>query len=895
MNTKSPTRMARWLATVAAIAILGSAVAAGAVAGTGGSDSTPSRIDATVADGSNSADAGRLLDGVTGPTDATSWRNALNPWRQTSYPMSATIDLGADHRDLSLRYFGGQIPSPTAAELTIETAPGDSPGSFSAAASATAPRYDRWSSEISVGDRVARYIRVSFNSLSQRFNLAEIEVFGTPVDGGSTGGPVTTGLGTQIDGVIATDGDNSANAARLVDRAEPTGTGDDSSWTNPSPWRDDSYPMTAVFDLGEGRDLTGLAYFVGNLVQGSNSVSFETSATDSGGDFKPLTTIDSGHRWNDWREVRIDASSVRRVRIRFDERTDRFNISEVRFFTGGTTPTTTGSTTTTSVTGPTTVPTSRPTTGPTTVPTTGPTTVPTSQPTTGPTTVPTTGPTTGETTTTTGAPVVPVGDQPQSAPPGPDVVRSFGFGSWPNDHLTPSCRDLHDSYWTRGPNAGASVDPNHPENRAYHTWHPALATNPATGERCDIGHEHGLDPRLAPAELFERSGGWPAFGYVAETLAGARHEDHVGHKVTVARFRASIGNGAGSEPLYDAGFECDWLSKIHQGSSTLDAFANHLHEYFLTLRCMDGLNADGVVDNTVVGTDFSIKVMYTYGKPNEFAEDGCARDDPATPQNETIFPADIVIGPEGQHVHPAQRTDPLGNDKPNNRGFTCSSGVIWKDVSEIQSVDLWTQLIKVERNDGNAALTVQPYYIVKNPARIVEAYDAAAGEKPTNVVRTISLCYDDAGNRLNRGFCDGAPDTEPDWRSPLSPFNGTLRALNFKSSHVQNANGPAEFCTDPFGFAVQDPAPCERGNILQKAGQFDNHWNDGRYRFGGNQGNIQGSIWAEDPKGNRFEATPADGGSYTPNGIGFEFIIDNRDPDDDHDGIPDGANVRAQN
>ncbi len=680
---------------------LAATTAAGLGADTDGDQINLSPND--VADGSNSADAARLLDGETGTIDGVSWGNASNPWTDASYPMTATIDLGSQTEITAIRYYGGEIPSPADAELRIEGSATGTAGSFTPLATATSPAYDRWSPSLTPDGQTARYVRLVFESMRSRFNIGELAIAGRPVGAD----PVTT---------------------------EPA--------TNPS--------------------------------------------TD---------------------------------------------------------PAPTGSSTPGSV------------------------------------------------------PSAATGDeQPQPGPPPQDVVRSHGFGSWPGEHLTQSCRDLHDSYWVQGPQADEVSDPEHPANKAYHTWHPALAVHPDTGEECDFGHEHGWDPTLAPAEVFELSGGWPAFGYVAETMSGHRHEDHVGHKVTVAKFRASIGNGAGSEPLYDAGFECDWLSKIHQGSHSMDAFANHLHEYFLTLRCFDGLNGQGIVDNTVVGTEFSVNVMYTYGLPNEFAEDGCSRDDPSTPDvNETVFAAATVTGPEGQPAPTAHQLTPIGTDSPNNRGFTCANGVIWKDMSEIQQVDLWTQLVEIQANDGTTALTIQPYYIIKNPSRIVAGYDAAAGEQPSEVVRTIDLCYDEAGDRLERGFCTDAPDVKPDWRSPTSPFNGTLRAVNFKSSHVANGNGPEQFCTDPAGRAVQDTPPCEPGHVMQKISAFDNHWNDGRYEYGGRSGNIQGSIWAEDPFGRRFEAAPVGGGEHAPNGVGFEFIIDNREPDDNGDGIPDGANIRAEN
>lgn len=856
---------------IVVMAVLAGVVAAGAVPSSG---NTPSTQDLAVTDGVHSRNASVLFDGLVGHQDQFSWWNDQNPWREESYPMEAVVDLGQLLNLDDLRYYGGQIPNPAQAALRFESSVSGTDGTFAPLTTVADPPFDRWSDPVALNGTTARYIKISFDSMVSRFNVAELQFNGSPVAPLPTTnpeGPETTtnpGQPVIIDGVTVVDGANSANASRLVDGAEPFGTDDQSSWENPNRWAAAAYPMDAVFDLGGQYPLASLEYFVGNINQGSDRVRFDVSPNQTGDDFTPLVTVDSGHNWDAWRRVSLGGQTARRVRVSFDDPWAQFNISEVRFLTGSAGPTTTvRPTTTTTVAAPTT------TTAPATTTTTAP----------------------GETTTTTTPVPATPGDQPQAGPPPAGVVRSHGFGNWPSDHLTDTCKALHDSYWTTGPNSGTSTDPGHPENLAYHTWHPALAVNPSTGERCDFGHEHGYNPTLAPDELFTLSGGWPAFGYVANTLGGARHEDHVGHKVTVARFRASIGNGAGSEPLYDAGFECDWLSKIHQGSSTLDAFANHLHEYFLTLRCFDGLNAQGQVDNTVVGTEFSVKVMYTYGRPDEFVEEGCTSDNPATERNEQKYPASILTGPEGQPVMPAMRTTPLGNDTPNSRAFVCSSSVLWKDYSQIQSVDLWTQLIKIQRGNGDTAITIQPYYIVKNPARIVEAYDGNNGEQPSKVIRTISLCYDQAGNRLPRPLCEGAPDQEPEWTSPLSPFNGALRAVNFKASHLQNANGPERFCTDPFGFSVQDALPCDRGNLTQTASQFDNHWNDGRYRFGNNGGNIQGSIWATDPYGRRFAATPMGGGAYRPNGIGFEFVVDNRYPDDDMDGIPDGANIRGQN
>ena len=410
-----------------------------------------------------------------------------------------------------------------------------------------------------------------------------------------------------------------------------------------------------------------------------------------------------------------------------------------------------------------------------------------------------------------------------------------------------------------------------------------------------IRDRHGTNPTAAGEEAFEYSGGWPAFGYAREQAAvdgASRHEDHVGHKVTVATFGAAIGNGPNvNDTLYDAGFDCVWLSKIHQGSHSMDAFANHLHEYFLTVICGDG-------------TKFSVKVMFTYGEPNKFVEENCAQDVPWTDENDTIFSAHDLVGPEGQTVH-AHQVEPVGNNSPNNRAFNCVSGVIWQDMlDQVQVVDIWNELIKIQRNDGSTGLTIQPYYIVKNPARILAPFDgisAADGpdqefEIPTQVVRTISQCYDpDTGVNLNRPYCEGSPEFEPDWTDPSSPFNGTVRAVHFKALDLQNEGGPESWCTDAYGQVTSDELPCDAGSIEQHAVSFTNHWNDGQFNHNGQSGNIAGSIWSRTPQGAFVEAEPRPGGGFFGHLIGFELLIDNRDPDDDFDGIPDGATIRGEN
>ncbi len=684
----------------------------------------------------------------------------------------------------------------------------------------------------------------------------------------ATVGTVGAQSSDQIYSLSASNVSNSATAWRLTDGT--LGTDDNASWENPNPWNAGNYPMIAEISLGGTFQLSSLRYYVGNLTQGNDDVLFEYSTTASGDDFQWLTRQNSGHQWGEWASVQLNGQWAQRVRVIFLEQNDRFNIGELQLFgteVGQPTTSTAAPTTTTSTTAPT---------------STTSTSVPVA-------TTTTTAPTTTTTTTVPGTGQT--GDLPRSAVPGPNIVRAHGFGTWPSSHLSDSCRDLHDRYWVQGQNAGISADPTHPDNRAYHTWHPAIDVHPETGEVCDYGHEHGTSPLLAPADVFELSGGWPAFGYAAAQAGTDRHEDHFGHKVTVARFAAAIGNGAGDETLYDAGFECNWLSKLHQGSHSLDAFANHLHEYFLTIQCFDGKNAQGVRTGNIVGTEFSVKLLYTYGRPNRFIEENCAeaRD----------FDVSVLRGPNGETLDRASVEAPVTNAAvPNDRAFVCSNALQWRSLDQrsehaVAYTDIWTDFVEISNPNGDGVIQIQPYYLVKNASRIIEGFEN--GGDPSQVMRTIDLCYGADGQKLNLRYCEEAPATNPGWNSPLSPFNGALRAVHFKAVTLNNEGGAAVFCTNAFGRQVDDELPCDRGNIEQRAASYTNDFNNGRFSRNGRSGNVAGSIWAEIPGGERTTTRSLGGGAYESNGIGFEFIIDNRNPDDNGDGQPDGANLRGQN
>jgi len=370
--------------------------------------------------------------------------------------------------------------------------------------------------------------------------------------------------------------------------------------------------------------------------------------------------------------------------------------------------------------------------------------------------------------------------------------------------LSPACQALHDRYWTSGP-----------DNRAYPTWHPPAAFHPDTGEGCVFGHEHGEDPSTSP--VFDYSGGWPPFGYVVKTKSSQRVEDHFGHKITVASFRAGIGNhpqdtaseGVPPPAIHDAGFDCHWLSKLHQGSYSLDAFSNHLHEYFLTVRC-DGEPVDAItIDPWKVNarTEFSIKALVPFGSPNSFSACG----------DGNFNSINSVTGPNGESLQPAQVTAPV-TAEPNPRGFNCFNPVDSKYslgiADSLNRYDIWTQPYTVS-GPNNLGIRFQAYYIVKEPAR---SLNAAVDQ----IQWTTELCQQNPG--LN--FCAAFENNgSPAWDSTLSPFRGALRAVNFKRLAIYNnhPDDPDTFCTDVHGknpsLPVAAGAGCPPDRIEQRIGK----------------------------------------------------------------------------
>jgi hypothetical protein len=397
--------------------------------------------------------------------------------------------------------------------------------------------------------------------------------------------------------------------------------------------------------------------------------------------------------------------------------------------------------------------------------------------------------------------------------------------------VTDTCIDRHNLYWTYGP-----------DGMAYATWHPA------DDGVCAYRHEHGDIPTKADdgGDLLTLFGGVPPFGYALEqqhhTGGMMRHEDHTGNKITIApSYRAAFGFGSNVDnAMHDAGFDCKFMSKIHQGSSTTDAFADQLHEYFLAVSCEDYKQnvtpVNGVVEMDGVGapsafrTRFSVKLLLPFGPPDKF-KDICSENVFAVPSgNASLQPGyPRIDGPDGMPLKNAMTQVTVQSiainppQAPNPREFFCArAGVFeWRNAAQLAQMDLWTQHMSIKTPVGYVHF--QPYYIVKNSARVWDADNR-------RVTSTIDECYTGTALRKHGNvpweFCKGLPDTRISASDPSSTFNGTLRALNFKRLTLKNEGGPTEFCTDLYGQSPTDvqsgALKCPLGKIHQKAASYEN-------------------------------------------------------------------------
>ena len=89
------------------------------------------------------------------------------------------------------------------------------------------------------------------------------------------------------------------------------------------------------------------------------------------------------------------------------------------------------------------------------------------------------------------------------APGHAERPASHALGLWAPGAADTCPASLHDTFAVVGP-----------DGKRYPTWHPPRVTDPATGELCTFGHEHGRNPENSDLS-----------SWIADRLAapGARH------------------------------------------------------------------------------------------------------------------------------------------------------------------------------------------------------------------------------------------------------------------------------------------------------------------------------------------------------------------------------------
>jgi hypothetical protein len=377
---------------------------------------------------------------------------------------------------------------------------------------------------------------------------------------------------------------------------------------------------------------------------------------------------------------------------------------------------------------------------------------------------------------------------PASSSAAGTAAKSFGI--WQPTRLDTCPVALHDRYAARGP-----------DGKLYPSWHPPVGRDPATGERCTFGHEHGRDPRGSDLHRWISShlGGGLPFGAANEALdayaaanpgVAPRHEDHVGHKVEW-QDDVRLERRTGSGRRRDLGVTCDFLIKVHQGAHSADAFANNVHELVYAARCTDG-------------TALLTTTLARFARPNRFTR-GCDPSVDVLPPTALDLPAG-----RGARLIPDRACAERDVLVPAGRSSLFSRGLY----------ESWASSNALVTADGRRIARWDPHFAVFNPARY---YDPA---RPNGLARTVDLCWErtPSGERASGSACDLATDygrrAPISFDDPRSPFDGTHRETVVDQTRVANRRGPRRWFTDPYGRrASRRPFP---GALCQLVSRSDN-------------------------------------------------------------------------
>jgi hypothetical protein len=356
---------------------------------------------------------------------------------------------------------------------------------------------------------------------------------------------------------------------------------------------------------------------------------------------------------------------------------------------------------------------------------------------------------------------------------------SKALGKWAPTRFDSCPAALHDRYAAPGP-----------DGSRYPSWHPPVVRDPATGRRCTFGHEHGRDPRGSDLHRWvaRHLGGGIPFGVAAEALdrfaaanpgTPTRHEDHVGHKVEwqndvrlVRRTRSG-----GRRPV---GVRCDFLTKLHQGTHSADAFANAAHELIYALRCDDG-------------TRLLTTTFVRFGRQGRF-DRSCQ---PGELRSGRRIPDRACVD---RHV-----LVPAGR-------FSLFARGLYED---------WVSSNRLTTRSGRQIAHWDPHFAVFDPARYFDP------GRPASLARTVDACWETTadGRRAAGSACDvatayGARGAPLPFDDPRSPFTGSHRETYLNQTRVSNRNGPRRWYTDPYGSRAS-PRPFP-GALCQLVSPTDN-------------------------------------------------------------------------
>jgi hypothetical protein len=361
--------------------------------------------------------------------------------------------------------------------------------------------------------------------------------------------------------------------------------------------------------------------------------------------------------------------------------------------------------------------------------------------------------------------------------PAPTGV-SQAYGRWTPSHWDTCTKEIHDGYSVVGP-----------DGKLYPTWHPPVDAK--TG--CTFGHEHGRNPKHST--LYGATGPIP-FGVANEALetwdpAGTRLEDHVGHKIEWED-GVELQRTVGAQRV-NIGVQCDFLTKIHQGTHSKDAFTNNLHELAYHVRCTDG-------------TELHATLMVAFGTPGEFTR-SC--DKATVVAAGTPVPANSPAG-SGVRFIP---------DRSCITDFILVPGGGFSQFSEGLYED-WVSGNYLRRGDGSQLAYFDPHFAVFAPSRY---YDGGRGDLTG---RSLDACYEvePNGDRAAGGACSASTDdggvSDVTWDDPRSTLNGLVREVYFNQTVLNNAGGPKVWYTDPFGGHADTVA--FPGSVKQKLASLDN-------------------------------------------------------------------------